>query len=98
MNDAERIMQSYRMFLFAINATVVGLGLEPSSDDYNKIFQVVRDVADGKTTVTDSATESIQPNMLPAMKEHLVKNRNDKVKDDKELAKMVLAASEGKVT
>lgn len=93
----ERAMLAYRVFNFAVKAVTAGLNTEPTIEQYNRIWQVVQQVAGGESTLNASPAElaMVSPPMTIAMREAYEQNMQKSVQPEKEIAGMLLAACEG---
>jgi hypothetical protein len=99
-SEADLSMRCYEAFLFALKAISTGINRAFSDADYDKIWAVVKDVAAGERTLTGSPAELQigDPTMLPAMKQQTQETAQKKVREERELAAMLLRASDGFVT
>ena len=97
MIDKEAAMKSYHIFLFSLRVISDGLGLAPSKQDYLKIWAVVKRIADGDQQFNASLAEIMlkDPDMTKTMQEHHERTITDQSGREHEIAKLLIAASEG---
>jgi hypothetical protein len=96
-SEADLAMKSYAAFHFALKAISTGIDRAFSDAEMRKIWQVVRDVAAGRLTLTISPAEiqASDPTILPTMKHHIQETMQANIQAERELAAMLVRAAEG---
>lgn len=95
-SKADLAMNCYSAFLFALKAVSSGIDREFTSDEYMRIWAVVRSVADGQQTLNVSPAElQAAGEMLPAMRDNIQQTTQTTMRAERELAARLLRAADG---